>query len=275
MLEYPEAQTIARQLNETCRGRRIERFEALHDPHGFAFLTPNDPETMSGMMCGKRMNIAHGYGGRVVVDADDMRLTLNDGINLRYHAPGDDRPTKHQLLIELDDDAALSATISMYGFIGCQHEDDATDSYHNAAVEKPAPLSDAFDYAYFTAICDACKPTLSVKALLATEQRIPGLGNGVLQDILFNARLHPKRKLASLSADDRKTLFDCVKRTLLAMTAGGGRDVEKDLFGVAGGYKTLLSNKTLKHPCPVCGGALVRQAYLGGNVYFCPTCQPL
>jgi hypothetical protein len=30
---------------------------------------------------------------------------------------------------------------------------------------------------------------LSLKALLATEQRIPGLGNGVLQDILFKARM--------------------------------------------------------------------------------------
>jgi len=27
--------------------------------------------------------------------------------------------------------------------------------------------------------------------------------------------------------------------------------------------------------CPVCGAAIVRQAYLGGNVYFCPVCQPL
>ena len=34
---------------------------------------------------------------------------------------------------------------------------------------------------------------LSVKALLATEQRIPGLGNGVLQDILHKTGVHPRR----------------------------------------------------------------------------------
>ena len=48
---------------------------------------------------------------------------------------------------------------------------------------------------------------LSLKALLATKQRIPGLGNGVLQDILFNAKMHPKRKVNRLSEDDKKPCF--------------------------------------------------------------------
>jgi formamidopyrimidine-DNA glycosylase len=43
---------------------------------------------------------------------------------------------------------------------------------------------------------------LSAKAFLATEQRIPGLGNGVLQDILFTAGIHPKRKMAAISEEE-------------------------------------------------------------------------
>jgi len=30
-------------------------------------------------------------------------------------------------------------------------------------------------------------------------------------------------------------------------------------------------NKT----CPACGGKIVREAYLGGNIYYCPECQKL
>lgn len=71
----------------------------------------------------------------------------------------------------------------------------------------------------------------SLKAFLATEQRIPGLGNGVLQDILYEAGMHPKRKLKSLSDTDIKTLYDSVKGTLKVMTDSGGRDTEKDLAG--------------------------------------------
>ena len=63
---------------------------------------------------------------------------------------------------------------------------------------ETSPLGDGFDAAYFDRLVAGAKPNLSAKAFLATEQRIPGLGNGVLQDILFNARIHPKRKMATL-----------------------------------------------------------------------------
>ena len=49
---------------------------------------------------------------------------------------------------------------------------------------------------------------------------------------------------------------------------------ERDLFGKVGGYHTILLNKTLMYPCPAFGSGLKREAYLGGNIYFCPVCQP-
>ena len=55
----------------------------------------------------------------------------------------------------------------------------------------------------------------------------------------------------------------------------GGRDTEKDLLGNAGGYRTLMSRNTLGRGCPVCGQEVVKEAYLGGTVYYCPVCQPL
>ena len=47
------------------------------------------------------------------------------------------------------------------------------------------------------------------------------------------------------------------------------------MSGHAGGYGVKLSAKTLNHPCPRCGGTIERKAYMGGNVYYCPVCQPL
>lgn len=114
---------------------------------------------------------------------------------------------------------------------------------------------------------------MSIKALLATEQRIPGLGNGVLQDILFKAGIHPKRKISKISELERSDLFHCLKVTLQSMADKGGRDTEKDFYGNFGGYKTLLSKNTYKNPCPNCGDTIVKEAYLGGSVYYCPTCQ--
>ena len=92
---------------------------------------------------------------------------------------------------------------------------------------------------------------------------------------MFDARIHPKTKLNALSDPQKETLFHSVRGILRRMTDEGGRDTEKDLFGSPGGYRTILSKNTWKYPCLVCGGGIVRQAYLGGNVYFCPHCQPL
>ena len=116
---------------------------------------------------------------------------------------------------------------------------------------------------------------LSLKALLATEQRIPKLGNGVLQDILFNARMHPKKKVSALAGKEKEILFNSVKTTVSAMAAHGGRDTDLDLFGNPGSYKTILCKNTVNKPCPVCGTAIKKEAYMGGSIYYCEKCQRL
>ena len=70
-----------------------------------------------------------------------------------------------------------------------------------------------------------------------------------------------------------KTLFESVKTTLRQMTDQRGRDTEYDLYGNPGGYHTRMSKKTVGQPCPACGGEIVKKAYMGGSVYFCPACQ--
>jgi formamidopyrimidine-DNA glycosylase len=97
----------------------------------------------------------------------------------------------------------------------------------------------------------------------------------VLQDILFNCGIHPKRKKSSLTDFEMGELFYSLKTTLRRMTDDGARDTEKDFLGQNGGYKTILSKNTLKNPCPNCGGSIVKEAYHGGAVYYCPVCQKI
>jgi len=77
------------------------------------------------------------------------------------------------------------------------------------------------------------------------KKTLLGLGNGVLQDILFNAKINPRTQLIKLTEDEKSNLFKSVKQTLAQMTAQGGRDTEKDIFGRSGGYETIMSNKKL------------------------------
>lgn len=273
MLEIPESHTIAEQLNQTIHCKTIQNVYANTSPHGFAFYF-GDPALYHDLLNGKVIGMTKALAGQIEITVEDTKILFGDGVCVRYFAPGETVPQKHQLHIEFDDFSSIVCTIQMYGGISAFIDGANDNPYYTVAKEKPSPLTDQFDENHFLSLLKDVKPTISTKAFLATEQRIPGLGNGVLQDILFQAKLHPKRKLNSLSDQDVDRLFKSLKQTIFEMTARGGRDTEKDLFGVSGGYKTILSNKTLKNPCPVCNGEIVRQAYLGGNVYFCPTCQP-
>ena len=110
-------------------------------------------------------------------------------------------------------------------------------------------MTDEFCESYFRKLIyadDAQKKT--TKAFLATEQTIPGLGNGVLQDILYNARIHPKTRIHSLSAG---------------------------LFGKSGGYIPHLSKNTAGTICPRCEDMIKKENYLGGSIYYCSGCQPI
>lgn len=272
MLEIPEAQTIARQLTETVMGKTISRVVAAASPHGFAWYS-GDPASYGEMLNGKRITGTAAYGGRPEIWAEDMRISFGDGVNVRYLAAGEKRPGKHQLLMELMDGDAIYCTVQMYGGLWAFPEGMKDDYYYNVAKEKPSPLSDEFDAAYFQSLLADEAQKLSAKAFLATEQRIPGLGNGVLQDILWHAKIHPKRKMGTLRDGEYETLYQTVKSLLAEMTAKGGRDTEKDLFDKPGGYQTVMSRKNDGMPCPACGTMIRRMAYMGGNVYVCEGCQ--
>ncbi|MHB1294530.1 MAG: zinc finger domain-containing protein [Anaerolineae bacterium] len=274
MIELPEAYALSEQISRTLAGKRIVHTEANHSPHKFAWYY-GEPEAYDERLRGHVIAGAQPVAGMVEVAAGDATIILCDGIRLRYLVPEDPRPDKHQLLVTFEDGSALVASVQMYGGMWCFEAGTFDNGYYQSAKTKPSPLTDAFDAAYYDALYGGETAKLSTKAFLATDQRIPGLGNGVLQDILFNARLNPKRKVATLTAADRAGLFAHIKATLSEMAAKGGRDTETDLSGAKGGYATILNSKTAGKPCPQCGTAIVKEAYLGGSVYYCPTCQPL
>ena len=274
MLEIPEAAIMADQLNKTIAGKTIRKVVVAQNPHGFAWYS-GDADSFVQALTDRTIGTSQSLGGLVEIQTEDKFLLFSDGINLRFHQQSEDQPVKHQFLMEFDDNSAVSATVAMYGGISCFIPREYDNPYYRVALQKPSPLTKAFDPAYFSSLFLPELEKLSMKAFLATEQRIPGLGNGVLQDILFQARLHPKRKVNCLSQAEKDVLFQAVKTTLNEMTVKGGRDTEKDLFGNAGGYQTRMSKNTVGKPCKVCNTIIEKQAYMGGSIYFCPGCQPL
>jgi len=251
MIELPESLCIAAQINNTLSGKRITGVTSGQTPHKLFSYFGKSAE-YANLLTGKNIGKANAYGGMVEIKAEGANILFGEGIGIRFHEKNEPRPVKHQLLIEFDDGSALSGVVQMYGGMGIFPEGTWDNPYAKKAKEKTSPFSTAFDKTYFDHIVSAEEvQKQSLKALLATEQRIPGLGNGILQDILFNAKMHPRKKTMALSEKDKCFLFNTIKTTIAAMAVQGGRDTELDLFGHPGGYKASLSKNTINKPCPV------------------------
>jgi len=274
MIELPEAVTLAEQINKYLTGKIVRSTQAAHSPHKFTWYH-GDPAEYPAKLNGNQMLSARGVGMFVEINLSQSMLLFNDGVNLRLHPNAGPLPAKHQLLVTFEDETSFSASVAMYGGVVCWERLATYDNtYYETALRKPSPLSNSFDESYFLELlAPEALRKLPLKAALATEQRIPGLGNGCLQDILWTAEMHPRRKLNTLTDAEISRLFASVKGTLKAMKDGGGRSTEKDLLGRPGGYQVRLSAETRGTPCPRCGTEIVKEAYMGGSIYTCPDCQ--
>jgi formamidopyrimidine-DNA glycosylase len=273
MIELPEARTIARDLRAEIIGKTILSVGGNYTDHRFTFYSGN-PEEYNALLSNRQVTGLIDRNYYVEIEIENYLVLLRDGANVRYHAPGEVRPEKSKLLLEFDDGSFVSVTTSMYSFIGVRDRHGEPDnSYYELELVRAGALDAEFTFDYFCSLISEATLKLSTKAFLATEQRILGIGNGVTQDILFNARLNPRRKMNTLSAEEVEKLYESVVSTLKTMVEQGGRDTEKTIYGTYGGYKTILSNKTYRNGCPVCGTDIIKEQFLGGSVYYCPSCQ--
>lgn len=269
MLELPESYVIANQIKTDLLGKVISYIEVLQTPHKFAFFKGNR-EKYEEYLEGQEIVGAVSHGGLVEIDTEDSMIVFGDGAYPRYYGDKKKFPKKHQLAIYFDDETGIFVSIQMYGEIFIYPKGECKDGYYLSAITKPDPLSEEFTLDYFSSLFTREEKKLTAKAFLATEQRVPGLGNGVLQDILWDAGIDPRHVVTE---EDLPVLYESTKKMLAQMVKDGARDTEKTLFGEKGGYVTQLSKNSLYQPCMKCGYEIQKANYMGGTVYFCEHCQ--
>lgn len=275
MLEYPEMMTISRQMKEALQGKVIEQVTLLSSPHKFAFLN-HDPERYQQRLKEQPITGIGMAGNYVFLKlAGDENLVLGDmGGRILYHESDRTLPVKHQLLLTFSDHTWLTATVQMWGAILLLTSPEIA-AHSRIKHFTPSPLDDEFTFTHFQQRLDdvADEEKKSVKYFVISQFGLPGVGNGCLHDILFNARIHPRTPLAALDAARQHDLWQSTRETLGQMKKLGGRGNEHDLFDHPGGYAGILNNDRTGQPCPVCGTPIQRITYLGGASFFCPNCQ--
>jgi formamidopyrimidine-DNA glycosylase len=275
MFEIPELITIARQLNETVQGKIVREGQLGNSPHKFVWYN-RKPEEFSQCTRGKTV-------GKTIVQGRWLFAPLEPGYilvlgecggKILYHAAGKKLPEKYHLRLDFEDGSALTTLTQMWGAMELFDKGQEKERKYVKDM-RVTPVDPAFTFEYFSALIDELLQgeKRSVKSLLTQDQLIPGLGNAIAQDIMFNARLHPRHALADLTTGQRRDLHAAITDTLHEVITGGGRNDESDLFGQPGNYARLMDSAAAGKPCPECGRTVEKMQYLGGACYFCPKCQ--
>jgi len=270
MIELPEAVTIARQISRELKGKRIQRAVRGNAPHKFAFYT-RSPEEYVEILAGKVMGDATDHGACLMAFVEpNYAIELGGGGGrILFHASEATLPKKHQLLVSFTDGTHLSVTVQGWGSVKLLLRSEIGDP------GRVRPLSEDFTFDHFDSLfADLAEgDPRSVKYFVISQPGVWGIGNGYLQDILFTAKLHPRRRAATLDAPERHALHDAIRSTLMEAVSRGGRDTERDLHGNAGGHVPILDRRAKGAPCPRCETPIEAISFLGGRSYFCPRCQ--
>jgi len=278
MIEMPEATVIAGQMNALLSGKTISRFYRGPLTHKFLWLNRPDEE-YAAILPGKQVTGASSYGRSIYLHLGDYILWWGDtGGSLLYHAPGEDLPKKYHLGWDFSDDSHLTFALQMWGSVKLL---DSSQFVERRYDEKGIPpLSPKFTFERFNTMLEEYPERTSkgIKGfLVATGYAIPnsinGLGNAIVQDILFQARISPKRKIPDITPDERRALYGAIQDTVAKAIELGGRYDEVDLYGQPGRYIRLMDSKTADTPCSTCGMEIQKISYLGGACYLCPQCQ--
>jgi formamidopyrimidine-DNA glycosylase len=275
VIELPEATTIARQITAELRGKRIADGDRGNSPHKFAFYN-RSPEEYAAILKDKTMGEAS-VNGPLILAAVEPGYTLilgGGGERIVYHRSAESLPKKYQLYLHFTDDTYLTVTVQGWGSVFLL-EKEQVPHHQFVDLRNPSPLDDAFTAERFHGLFAALPPddARSVKYFMISKPGVLGVGNGCLQDILWRAKIHPRRKAVELTPTEQQALYSAIREMLQKMVDGGGRDGDYDLYNRPGGYKRVLHSKAVGQPCPNCGTPIEKAAYLGGAVYYCPKCQ--
>ena len=271
MPELPEVETIKEDLRGLVAGSKIERAEVL-DP---SLVEQPSTEEFVGRLEGVVIVGARRRAKHLIVEldsGDSLVFQLKIGGQLLLVPPVEEPKTALMLVLHLDGERRFFLRDET-GFTRARLLD-AGELEERLSSLGPEPLEEQFAWDYLPRKSGSRRA--QIKPLLLDQKVVSGLGNIYVDQILYDARLHPRRKANTLSEGEWKALFDAIQSNLAAGVEHRGTTVRlfRDVLNRPGEHQNYL-RVFEKHgqPCPGCEGEVVREKVSGRPSHFCPECQ--
>ncbi|MHA1104491.1 MAG: Fpg/Nei family DNA glycosylase [Promethearchaeota archaeon] len=202
------------------------------------------------------------HGKYLLIKLENQFLIMHFGMtgNLEYFEKAIDEPKYTKVLFKFTNGHFLSyISKRLFG-----HLDLTTSVEDFIAKKKLGP--DAYKMS-----CDEFKKTLVkrtaiMKSALLNQSIFAGIGNIYSDEILFQSKLNPKKKINTLDENELKELFQNIKKVLQYGIDFKGKleNYSKDL---------LIPHRSKAGECPKCTSKIERYEISGRHGFFCPECQ--
>jgi len=271
MPELPEVETIKEDLRELVAGSEIERARVIDSSLVEQPLAEEFVSRLEGVLItGVRRRAKH-----LIVElgsGDSLVFQLKIGGQLLLVPPVEEPETALMLVLDLDGDRRLflrdETGFTRARLLGADELEERLSSL------GPEPLDEEFDAEYLQRAIGSRRA--QIKPLLLDQKVVSGIGNIYADEILYDARLHPRRKANTLSEGEWEALHAAIRSNLAAGVEHRGTTVRlyRDILNRPGEHQNYL-RVFEKHgrPCPGCEGEVVREKVSGRPTHFCPACQ--
>jgi formamidopyrimidine-DNA glycosylase len=276
-VELPEAKILAEQMNHELRGKRVKSF-LVKDCERLQRIGMMDKDSTSfnQLVDGKIESVAsRGNVIRVKFDnGANLILGPEYGGEIFYHTDAANVPRFH-LRVDFSDGTVLTVRLTSMGVIQVLRDDELECSYvyrRDFDSTKLSPTDEEFTFERFSKrMAEHNKMLKSV--LVGKDAVLVGVSNSTFQDILYRARIHPKRKASELDAEEKRSLYDAIRFVLKERLRLNGKNQFRDLHGKQGSYTPAMGPNMKQQTCPECGTKIEKLSMGGGHVYLCPNCQ--
>ena len=277
-IELPEATILSEQMNQTLKEKQIKSYH-LQNCERLQKIGMMDKDlTTFDRILGQTIVSVTSRGNVIRLElSDKMNLILAPeyGGKIFYHATINSAPSKYHLKVEFEDDTVLTVRLTSMGLIHVAKDNELENLYvyrRDFNENIGSPLDPEFTFDRFAEIFSE-KNKMLKPVLVGKDAIVVGLSNSAFQDIIYRARLHPKRKAATLTREEKQALFNAMQFVLHKRLKLNGKNQFYDLYGNQGGYVPAMGPHMKQESCRICGTQIVKLSVGGGSVYLCPQCQ--
>jgi formamidopyrimidine-DNA glycosylase len=256
--ELPDVEGFRRQLAHQLPGRRVRRV----DVRDAGVLRNTTPRALSRNLVGHQFGEPRRHGKWLILPTDAPVLLVHSGMTGHpyYASAGSDDMGYERLVITLDHGELRYADLrKLRGVWLAPTDEDVAD-----VMGPQGPDALELDLRGFRDTLRGRRGRL--KPTMMDQSVIAGLGNLLVDEICWQARLHPARPVANLDEDELRRLHSTMKRVLRTSVR------HARVPGLAG---WLTGARDEPDPsCPRCGNRLARGRVGGRTTRWCPRCQP-